>query len=127
MRRPPLGELELEVLQYVSDHAPCTVREVAEVYADPRGLARTTILTVMERLRQKGYLARKKEGGSFAYTPAHEKSEVMQDIVKDFIEKTLGGSLSPFVAYLAKEKGLTPGEVDKLRELVESMDEKEKK
>ena len=46
MSRQPIGDKELEVLQYVSDHAPVTVREVTEHYAKPRGLARTTILTV---------------------------------------------------------------------------------
>lgn len=125
MRKRPLGELEIEVLQYISEHAPCTVREVTGDYAESRGLARTTMLTVMERLRKKGYLVRKQQDGAFAYSPAHKKGDVMHDVVKDFVEKTLGGSLTPFVAYLARAKDLAPGELDKLRELVEKMEQGE--
>jgi predicted transcriptional regulator len=81
------------------------------------------MLTVMERLRKKGYLARGKKEGAFEYRASHQKGEVMHDVVKDFVEGTLGGSLTPFVAYLAKSRGLTPSEIDKLKELVDEMDE----
>jgi len=36
-------------LAAVAEHAPASVREVAQQFGGPRGLARTTILTVMER------------------------------------------------------------------------------
>ena len=121
MRKRPLGELEFEVLQYVSNHSPSTVRSVADDFAESQGLARTTVLTVMDRLRKKGYLARRKEGGTFVYTPSHEQGEVMHEVVKDFVENTLGGSLTPFVAYLARSKGLSDSEVGELQELVDSM------
>ncbi len=58
--KEPLGHLELSVLQYVADHPSITVREVAAHFAETSGLARTTLLTVMERLRSKAYLKRKK-------------------------------------------------------------------
>jgi predicted transcriptional regulator len=122
MRKPPLGELELEVLQFISDNSPCTVRDATDSFSKSHGLARTTILTVMERLRKKGYLARRKKDGAFAYTPSHEQGEVLQEIVKQFVEKKLGGSLTPFVAYLTDAKGLTPSEVDSLRAMVDDLD-----
>ncbi len=121
MKPPMLGEQELETLRYVADHAPITVREVAEQYGEPRGLARTTILTVMERLRKKGFLNRTKAQGSFQYRPVVAKTELLQSLVQDFVEKTLGGSLSPFVAYLADAKGLDGDEIAALRALVDQM------
>src|SRR5688500_589780 len=98
MEKPPLGDQQLEVLRFVADHAPISVGEVAQQFGAPRGLARTTILTVMERLRRKGYLARSKERPA-RYAPRVPQAEVMQGLVREFVEKTLAGSLSPFVAY----------------------------
>ena len=121
MKKPPLGEQELEVLRYVADNAPIAVREVAEQFGEPRKLARTTILTMMERLRKKGFLLRRKEGSVFEYSPAHPKSAVLHDLVQNFVEKTLGGSLSPFVAYLAEAKGLSAEEIAELKKLVDKM------
>lgn len=121
MKKPPLGAQELEVLRYVADHAPVSVRQVAEGYGEPRNLARTTILTMMERLRKKGFLLRKKEGGAFEYSPALAKADLLQGLVENFVEKTLGGSLSPFVAYLAEAKDLSEEEVAELKKLVDRM------
>jgi predicted transcriptional regulator len=116
-----LGEQELQVLKYVTDHAPVSVREVAEMFGEPRGLARTTLLTVMERLRKKGHLTRRKAGSVFEYMPAVSKQDLMQKLVEDFVEKTLGGSLTPFVAYLADNKGLSDNELSDLQRLVSKL------
>jgi predicted transcriptional regulator len=121
-----LGDQELEVLRFVSERAPVTVREVADEWGAPRGRARTTILTVMERLRKKGFLLREEGGageGSFRYRPAVTPQAVMQNLVRDFVQKTLGGSVAPFVAYLADTpEDLSRSEVEELRKLVADME-----
>ena len=122
MKPPNLGEQELEVLRYVTDHAPITVREVAEQFGEPRGLARTTILTVMERLRKKEFLHRLRTAGSFQYSPAIAKQDLMQNLVHDFVQRTLGGSLSPFMAYLADSGKLSAAELSDLKRIAESID-----
>ena len=123
MRQPPLGDQELEVLRYVTANAPVTVGEVAGGFGEPRQLARTTILTVMERLRRKGYLTRARDGGAYRYSPSVPQAEVLKGLVHQFVEKTLGGSLSPFVAYLAETRDLSDDELATLRKLVEDMPE----
>ena len=121
MKPPNLGEQELEVLRYVTDHAPITVREVAEQFGEPRGLARTTILTVMERLRKKEFLHRLRTAGSFQYSPAIAKQDLMQNLVHDFVQRTLGGSLSPFMAYMADSGKLSAAELSDLKRIAESI------
>ena len=121
MKRPPLGDQELELLRYVTDHAPITVGEVAASFGESRGLARTTILTVMERLRKKGYLNRTKDGAVFRYQPQAAPGDVMREVVRDFVETRLAGSLSPFVAYLAEAQDLTEDEIAALRKIVDAL------
>jgi predicted transcriptional regulator len=120
-KRPSLGSQELELLQFIADHGPLTVGEAARRFGEERGLARSTILTVMERLRKKGYLDRTRESGGFQYVSRLPKSELLQGLVERFVEETLGGSLSPFVAYLADAKGLSEEEIAELRRLLEEM------
>ena len=121
-----LGDQELTLLRYVTDHAPVTVREAAAKFGEPHGLARTTILTMMERLRSKGYLTRGKDAGAFEYVPVVAKKELMQGLVHDFVEKSLGGSLSPFVAYLTEAQGLSERELADLRRLLDTKDAERK-
>lgn len=122
---PSLGEQELAVLRYVADHAPVTVRDVVRGWGEPRGLARTTVLTVLERLRTKGRLVRERseDASRWEYRPAVERSAMLQGLVQDFVERSLGGSLSPFVAYLAQAPRLTPDEATELRRLLERLEE----
>jgi predicted transcriptional regulator len=119
MQKAPLGELQLEILRFLSTHGPLSVGEVTARFGEPRGLARTTVLTVMERLREKGYLTRTKADGVFRYAPYAGKAELLRDLVHEFVEKALEGSVSPFFAYLAGEKALSDEEVAALRQLLE--------
>lgn len=120
----PIGNQELEVLRFVTDNQPVSVRDVAERFGEPQGLARTTVLTVMERLRQKGYLERMKRDGIFLYQGVVGKQRLLKELVGEFIDRTLGGSISPLVAYLADAKDLTTEEVEALRHLVDGLEDK---
>jgi predicted transcriptional regulator len=124
--QPNVGRAEMEILRYVAEHHPVTVRNVADHVGETKGHVRTTVLNVMERLRKKGYLKRKKAGGVFQYAPTVSRAELLQGLVRDFVSKTLGGSISPFVAYLADEGKLTAEEVAQLRKVVREMEKEER-
>ncbi|MGA2556250.1 MAG: BlaI/MecI/CopY family transcriptional regulator [Verrucomicrobiota bacterium] len=119
---PNIGRAEMEILRYVSDHHPVSVRDVAEYVAATKGHVRTTVLNVMERLRKKGCLKRRKINGLFQYSPSVPKGDLLRSLVREFVERTLGGSLSPFVAYLTHEGKLSAGELAELRALVAEME-----
>jgi predicted transcriptional regulator len=121
VRRAALGEQELELLRFVAEHAPISVGEVADGYGSSTGLARTTLKTMMERLQKKGYLARSQQGGVFRYECSIKKTDLLQGLVSHFVEKTLAGSLSPFVTYLANGKDLSDQEFAELEQLVEQL------
>jgi predicted transcriptional regulator len=113
-----LGSTEIKILRYLADHHPITVGEVAEHVAQTTGQARTTVLTIMERLRRKGYLARKRVGGVYRYAPKLAKQDLFRRLVKDFVDTTLGGSLSPFVTYLSEGGPISEADLDTLKRLV---------
>ncbi len=123
---PSLGEQEIEILRYISNHGELSVREVADHFEKQKGLARTTILTVMERLRTKGFLTRSKVDGIFKYSEKIEAQTVMKGKVTEFVERTLGGSVSPLISYFAGQRNLSSEEIDKLRAIVADFDKSNK-
>jgi predicted transcriptional regulator len=128
--RPPhsrrtIGRAELEILNYINDHHPIAVREVAGHFSRTRGHVRTTVLNVMARLCRKGYLTRRKAEGIFRYSPRFPKGQLLRSLVHDFVHRTLGGSLSPFVAYLAQDADLSAGDVEELKELARDLEHRE--
>jgi predicted transcriptional regulator len=118
MRRRTIGDQELALLRYVAEHGPVTVGQAAEGFGAPRGLARSTVLTVMERLRGKGHLERRQVDGVFHYSSPLPTAEVLRGAVRSFVERTLSGSVSPFAAYLAESGEVSEEELAELERAV---------
>src|SRR5438552_3623319 len=112
-----LGKAEMDVLRYVAEHGPVTVREVADHLAQTKGHVRTTVLNSMERLRRKGFLSRKKVDGLFQYVPVKNKKDLFQRLLKRFVEAAFGGSHDPLVAYFADHGKMTGEELRMLRKV----------
>ena len=125
MRKLRVGRAESEVLRYVADHPPATVREVAEHFAEAKGLAKTTVLSMMERLREKGFLTREPGEGGFRYSLSRTKERLMRDLVRDFVQEMLGGSLEPFTAYLAEASRPDAAELARLQAVITQIREQE--
>jgi predicted transcriptional regulator len=117
---PPatVGEQELALLRHVADRGGATVGEVVEQFGASRGLARSTVLTMMDRLRKKGFLSRRLAGGVYRYQARASSEELTQGAIRRFIDRNLGGSVAPFVAYLSESARLTDAEVKELEAVV---------
>src|SRR5690349_22390645 len=110
-----VGSQELALLTFIAERGGATVGEVAEEFGVGRDLSRTTILTMMERLRQKKRLTRKRVNGVFRYVSPQSRRDVLREAVHSFVERSLGGSVSPFVAYLAESTDVTDEELVELQ------------
>ena len=128
MQRMPtqLGQAELAVLRIVQECQPITVGEVTQQVAADTGKARTTVATMLQRLLRKGFLTRKKTEGKYRYSARLGKTELLSGLVHRFVENTLGGSVSPFVAYLADNPRLTSAEIEELQRLLTELEPKKK-
>jgi predicted transcriptional regulator len=121
-----IGEQELMLLRHIADAGGATVGEVAEGFGAERELARSTVLTMMERLRKKGHLARRLVDGVYRYKARSSSAELLQGAVERFVERHLGGSVSPFVAYLSDTPELTDAELGELSDVVERLKSRKK-
>jgi predicted transcriptional regulator len=74
MKPKSIGDQELALLQYLAERGGATAGQAAEEYGAPRGLARSTVLTMMERLRAKGRLDRARSRGSICTPPSPRRA-----------------------------------------------------
>lgn len=120
MRRKSIGDQELALLHHVEQQGDISVGEVAAGFGEARRLARSTVLTMMERLRTKGFLRRRRVNGVYRYSAATGE-DVMQGAVGAFVEGTLQGSVSPFVAWMSQRAKVSDAELAELEALVEKL------
>ncbi|MCE9608472.1 MAG: BlaI/MecI/CopY family transcriptional regulator [Planctomycetia bacterium] len=122
-----LGSTEIEILRYLGDRPAMSVGEVADHFARTTGQARTTILTIMERLRKKGHLTRKQVKGVYHYSLKVAKQDFLRGLVRSFVDTTLGGSVSPFVAYLSESGPFSDQDLTHLKQLVHDLEQERKR
>jgi predicted transcriptional regulator len=70
----PLGSLERQVMDAVWEHAPATVRDVADRMRGDAARAYTTVMTTLDRLHKKGILLREKDGLAWRYRAAMDRA-----------------------------------------------------
>ena len=122
-----IGEQELALLRHIADRGTVTVGEAAEEFGAGRNLARSTVLTMMERLRQKGHLSRRMVDGVYRYRALASSADLLKGAVQRFVERNLGGSVLPLVAYLSETGELSEKELRDLEKIVARLDSAQRK
>lgn len=113
-----LPDSELEVMQILWELEPPVPRAAVEREMQKRRpLAQTTLLTLLARLADKGFVRAEKRGRSSFYTPQIPRNDYLAAQSRRFIDTICGGSLSAFASALC-DSGLTREELDELRELL---------
>ena len=118
-----LPDSELEVMQALWEcEIPAGRNEIAEKMMrtskrkDPP--AQTTLLTLLTRLEQKGFVAIEKQGRGSVYTPLVSQEEYRTVRSRSFVDQLFGGSMKAFANALAYG-ALTEEELSELRALLE--------
>jgi len=117
-----IGEQEMALLRHIADRGAVSVGEAADEFGTDRGLARSTVLTMMERLRRKGHLSRRISDGLYRYRALSSSAELLKGAVQRFVERNLDGSVSPFLAYLSETGELSAKERRDLEKIVARLD-----
>lgn len=114
-----LPDAELEVMQAIWACTPPVARtDIEEILKDTHPMALTTLLTLLSRLSERGFIQIEKAGRSARYIPLVTRQEYLAEQSKRFFSKLCGGSLSAFATALC-ESGLTKEELSELRDLLE--------
>ncbi len=114
-----LPDAELEVMQAIWSCEPPVIRgNIDNILRRSHPMAPTTLLTVLSRLSEKGFLQIRKEGRAAHYVPLITREDYLAQQSHRFFQTVCGGSLPAFAAALC-DSGLTKEELALLRELLE--------
>jgi BlaI family transcriptional regulator, penicillinase repressor len=114
-----LTDLQLAILQQVWKRGSATVTDVHDSIVAETGLAKKTVGTIMSRLERQGLLEHEVEGREYVFTPTVSREEVGQAKVRNVLDRLFGGSLPALVSHALDVKDVRPGDVEKVRTLIE--------
>jgi predicted transcriptional regulator len=78
------GDLEAVIMDRVWAHdAPVTVRDLFEKLREDRNIAYTTVMSTMDNLHRKGWLARERDGKAYRYTAVSSRDEYSARLMRE--------------------------------------------
>ena len=114
-----IPDSELEVMQIIWEcEAPVSRRQIEEIMQQKHPVATTTLLTLLTRLADKGFIRIDKQGRSSVYTPIVNQQDYLTSQSRTFVDKLFGGSIPAFASALC-DGGLTQEELEELKKLLE--------
>jgi predicted transcriptional regulator len=121
--RPPVSDTELTVLKVLWRSGPGTVRDIeARLRRRKPRWAYNTVLTLLTRLREKGYVASDARGAAHVFRPVVTRDELLRQGLTSLADRICDGTASPLVHALVRGRRLTAEEIAHLRQLLDELE-----
>jgi predicted transcriptional regulator len=117
-----VSDAELEVLKVLWASGPATVRDVAAALKrQRRRLAYNTVLTLLSRLREKGYVAADRRDTAHLFRALVTRDELLGSSLAALADRICDGTASPLVHALVRGQRFSPDEIKHFRKLLDDL------
>jgi predicted transcriptional regulator len=124
MGKHTLGELQHAIMRVLWARDEATVAEVHQVLHDQRGLAPTTIATMLRKMENKGVVSHRVEDRHFVYRPTVTEDEVRSSMVSELLDRLFAGDPAALVSHLVADHDIDEAELDRLRAMLEKAEKR---
>lgn len=121
-----LGDLQLAILRTLWEHPGTSVADVHAALSD-RGLALTTIATMLRKMEEKGLVAHEESGRQFLYRARVDPELVQRNLVGDLVTRLFDGDPLALVNHLLRAGEIELDELDDLRRQVGEAEKKQRR
>ena len=119
-----LPETELELMMCLWDAGKSVQRNYFNTEMPEKGWSDSTILTLLSRLQEKGFITSENSGNKNIYTAVISKDEYMKIENKSFLSRLHKGSVKHFIASLVDSDNLSSEDIEELEALLKQLKEK---
>jgi predicted transcriptional regulator len=121
--RPALSDAERAVLKALWEAGPSAVREVhAFLVKQGQDWKRSTVITLLQRLERKGYVASDRSQFAFVFRAAVSLEDVMCQRMTELAAELSDGDAAPLVLAFAQRRHFTEQEIRRFRKMIDQME-----
>jgi len=121
-----LTPAQLEIMNLFWEHGELGVAQVWRLLGERRTVARNTVQTMLTRLVEKGWLHARPEGTAFCFRASRPRKSTLRGMVSQLLDTAFAGSASGLIMTLLEGRRLSPDEVQRIRKLIDGMQESKK-
>ena len=122
-----LPEAELEVLKLLWARGPSSAKEIQNAGRRRKPWARTTVLTLLRRLEERGLVEVDRSAFSHRFAAAVDRDQLLDRALGGLAEEYCEGSTLPIMQRLVQGRSLSKDEIGELKALIRQLDRKSKK
>lgn len=121
-----LTPAEWNLMECLWDSWPKTGREATEYLKNSVGWTRSTTLTMLRRMKEKGLISCKEVDGMNTYSPLVDREDAVIQETEDFLHRVYKGSVSMMMSAITKKQELSQEEIDELYAILHKAEEERK-
>jgi len=118
-----LTELQLALMEVLWEKGEATVAEVHDALLEGRGLAMTTVATLLSRLEKRGIVVHRSEGRQYVYEPLVSRDVVCDSMVSALTDRLFSGDVTALMSHLLTASAISPGDLARVRRMIEQSTE----
>lgn len=118
-----LTDRESDIMRVLWDRGGCRVSDVRHNLKD--ALAHNTVLTMLGILEDKGFVRRETQGRGHVYFPIVPENDARRSAVRHLVGKFFRGSSELLITHLVSEQRLNAAQTERLRKLLQDMNDEE--
>ena len=119
---PSPSDGELQILNILWDEGPCTVRAVHDRVLQDREVGYTTVLKLMQIMRDKGLVSREDARRPHVYTAVAERASVQATLLSSLRTKAFGGSAASLVMRALADRPALAAELAEIRQFLDDLE-----
>ena len=116
-----LSDLQLDLMRVLWRAGELNVADATAALAE-RGLAHTTVATLLTRLEKRGVVESRREGRLLVYRSCVTEAQVRRSMVSSLISQVFRGDSKALLAHLVSEREVAPGDLEQVRALLADAD-----
>lgn len=120
-----LTDAEWNVMECLWEESPLTGRQLTDLLEGKMGWNRSTTLTMLRRLEEKGAVWSDSQGVKKLFYPNVVREDAALQETESFLDRVYGGSVSLLVSAMTKKQALSKNEIDELYAMLKELNKEE--
>ena len=109
-----LSNMEWKLMNALWDQSPMTLMQLTRALEEDTGWTKHTVITMLNRLEDKGAVRWEQAGRARAYRPVILREEARREETAGFLDRVYGGKLGLMMSALVEDHALTKEDIDEL-------------
>lgn len=115
-----LTDLQIALLRILWDRGEATAAEITEALRAERGLALSTVATLLSRLEKRGVVSHETRARQYVYRPLVSVNDVRRTMVGELTERLFDGDVAAVMSHLLATRDVSPDDLARVRALIDA-------